>query len=189
MIGSSLWDFEGDVLKQNIVGHVKYLSVADFDIETPGMELISSNSWGSDGLVHISDVKGTVKQLFASANRSQQVCAVNWKGDGEEFFVISADSLTGGLFDKYGALSVQFPDDGHPVTCYHVADLSGDARDELLVWNQDNLWIYTQDDNPRMGRTYNPDRIHSLQPFHERDEHFQAWLVKCNYCLYCTQGV
>ena len=101
-------DFEGDVLKQNIVGHVKYLSVADFDIETPGMELISSNSWGSDGLVHISDVKGTVKQLFASATGVSRCVPVNWKGDGEEFFVISADSLTGGLFDKYGALSVQF---------------------------------------------------------------------------------
>ncbi len=49
---------------------------------------------------------------------------VNWKGDGEEFFVISADSLSGGLFDKYGELSVKFPNDGHPSSCYHVADLT-----------------------------------------------------------------
>ncbi len=35
-IGVSMYvDFEGHVLKQNILGHVKYLSVADFDMESP----------------------------------------------------------------------------------------------------------------------------------------------------------
>jgi hypothetical protein len=95
--------------------------------------------------------------LTSSSGLSRCV-PVNWKGDGEEFFVISADSLSGGLFDKYGELSVKFPNDGHPSSCYHVADITGDTRDELLVWNQEKLWIYTQDDNPRMGTTYNPDR-------------------------------
>lgn len=83
---------------------------------------------------------------------------MNWKGDGEEFFIISADSISGGLFDKNGELSVRFPDDGHPTRCYLVTDLNGDARDEILVWSPEELWIYSQDDNPRMGLTYNPDR-------------------------------
>ncbi|MFO7669948.1 MAG: hypothetical protein R6W31_09850 [Bacteroidales bacterium] len=160
-------DFEGQVMKQNIIGHVNYLSVADFDFETPGPELVTSNGWGSDGLVHISDASGKVRQLFTASAGVSRCAPVNWKGDGEEFFIISADSLSGGLFDKYGELSVRFPTDGHPATCYHVTDLTGDSRDELLVWNREKLWIYTQDDNPRMGRTYNPDRIplynHSLQ--------------------------
>ncbi len=151
-------DFEGHVLKQNIMGHAKYLSVADFDMDTPGLEVVSSNGWGSDGLVHISDASGKVRELFTASTGVSRCVPVNWKGDGEEFFVISADSLSGGLFDKFGELSVKFPNDGHPNTCYHVADLTGDTRDELLVWNQEELWIYTQDDNPRMGRTYNPDR-------------------------------
>ena len=151
-------DFEGHILKQNILGHVKYLSVANFDMESPGLEVVSSNAWGSDGLVHISDASGKVRQLLTSSSGLSRCVPVNWKGDGEEFFVISADSLSGGLFDKYGELSVKFPNDGHPSSCYHVADLTGDTRDELLVWNQEKLWIYTQDDNPRMGTTYNPDR-------------------------------
>jgi rhamnogalacturonan endolyase len=83
---------------------------------------------------------------------------VNWKGDGEEFFIISADSIHGGMFDHHGQLSVSFPSDGHPVTCYLVQDFTGDARDEVLVWDDQELWIYTQDDNPRMGNTYNPER-------------------------------
>ena len=39
-----------------------------------------------------------------------------------------------------------------------VQDLTGDARDELVVWDQTQLWIYTQNDNPRMGNTYAPAR-------------------------------
>ena len=151
-------DFEGHVLKQNILGHAEYLSVADFDAESPGLEVISSNGWGSDGLVHMTDATGKVSQLYTSSNGVSRCVPVNWKGDGEEFFAISADSLSGGLFNKYGELSVKFPSDEHPVSCYHVADLYGDTRDEILVWSKEELWIYTQDDNPRMGKTYNPDR-------------------------------
>jgi len=65
----------------------------------------------------------------------------------------------GGMFDGHGQLSVVFPSDGHPVSCFMVYDLTGDARDEVLVWDNQELWIYTQDDNPRMGNTYAPDRI------------------------------
>jgi len=101
---------------------------------------------------------------------------VNWKGDGEEFFIISADSISGGMFDKQGLLSVNFPSDGHPVTCYMVHDLTGDARDEVLVWDNSDLWIYTQDDNPRMGNTYNPDRLplynHSM---HQMNRSIPGW--------------
>lgn len=151
-------DFEGNVLKQNILGHAKYLSVADFDMESPGLEVVSSNGWGSDGLVHISNANGTARQLFTSYSGVSRCVPVNWKGDGEEFFIISADSISGGLFDKNGELSVRFPADGHPTRCYLVTDLNGDARDEILVWSPEELWIYSQDDNPRMGLTYNPDR-------------------------------
>lgn len=151
-------DFEGRVLKQNILGHVKYLSVADFDVERPGLEVLSSNGWGSDGLIHLSDASGTAKQIKTENSGVSRCVPVNWKGDGEEFFISNADSVSGGLFNKAGELSVRLPTDGHPATSYQVADLTGDARDELLVWDNEELWIYTQNDNPRMGKTYNPDR-------------------------------
>jgi hypothetical protein len=63
------------------------------------------------------------------------------------------------MFNAVGQLAVAFPDDGHPVTCYMVQDLTGDARDELILWDQQRLWIYTQEDNPRMGNTYAPHRV------------------------------
>ncbi len=151
-------DFEGNLLKQNIIGHVKYLSVADFDAEAPGLEVVSSNGWGSDGLVHFTDAAGEVRYNLLPAYGASRCVPVNWKGDGEEFYIVSADSIRGGMFDRQGMLSVRFPSDGHPATCYLVQDLSGDARDEILVWDRQELWIYTQDDNPRMGNTFNPDR-------------------------------
>ena len=84
---------------------------------------------------------------------------VNWKGDGEEFFITSADTLRGGLYDAAGQLSVAFPSDEHPVSFYLATDLMGDARDEIILWDPHELWIYTQEDNPRMGNTYAPRRI------------------------------
>jgi len=152
-------DYDGNILKQSIIGHVEYLSVADFDMESEGLEVVACNSWGSDGLIHISDASGEVTGSLVSAPGSSRCVPVNWKGDGEEFFILSADTVSGGMFDGDGLLSVRFPADGHPVSCHMVQDLTGDARDEVLVWNNRELWIYTQDDNPRMGHTYNPDRL------------------------------
>jgi rhamnogalacturonan endolyase len=169
-------DFEGNLLKQEIMGHVNYLSVADFDMESTGLEIVTSNSWGSDGLIHIMDASGKVRTNFLPASGVSRCVPVNWKGDGEEFFIISADTITGGMYDKFGQLSVRFPADGHPETCYMVQDLTGDARDEVLVWDSRELWIYTQDDNPRMGKTSNPDRIPLYnQSMHQMSRSLPGW--------------
>ena len=53
---------------------------------------------------------------------------------------------------------MRFPADGHPDLCYSVLDLSGDCRDEIVVWDPYEIWIYTQGDNPRPGRLYRPKR-------------------------------
>ena len=151
-------DFNGSLLKQNILGHVSYLSIADFDLESPGLEIISSNGWGSDGLIYFSDAAGNPVHNKLPSTGTSRCVPVNWKGDGEEFFILSADSLKGGMFDFEGRLSVRFPSDGHPQRCYQVVDLTGDFRDEIILWDNRELWIYTQDDNPRMGNTFRPEK-------------------------------
>ncbi len=156
--GLIYYDFEGKLLKQNNLGHVSYLGVADLDAESPGLEVISSNSWGSNGLAHVMDAKGSIKAGFLPESGVFRCQTINWKGDGEEFFITSADTLTGGLFDGTGQLSVLFPADGHPVSFYLATDLTGDARDEIILWDPHELWIYTQEDNPRLGNTFAPRR-------------------------------
>ncbi len=174
--GIMYFDFEGHLLRQNIMGHVQYLSVADFDMELPGLEVATSNQWGGDGLVHVLESSGNVISKFSPISSVSRVQPVNWQGDGEEFFIISSDSVMGGMIDKQGQMAVSFPSDGHPDRCYLTQDLTGDARDEVLVWDQDQLWIYTQADNPRMGNTYAPDRIplynHSM---HQMSRSLPGW--------------
>jgi len=151
-------DFQGNLIRQNIIGHVSYISSCDLNMEQAGHEIIASNGWGSDGLVSILDARGRVQKQFMPPAGTSRCVPVNWKGDGEEFFILNTDSIRGGMFNKAGELAFPFPSDGHPVELYQVCDLYGDSRDEVLVWNRDELWIYTQTDNPRMGNTYQPFR-------------------------------
>ncbi len=37
-------------------------------------------------------------------------------------------------------------------------DATGVCRDEVVVWDPYELWVYTQDDNPKQGRLYKPQR-------------------------------
>jgi len=157
--GLLYYDFGGQLLKQNILGHVSYLGVAELDMDSPGPETVTSNAWGTPGMVTVMDAGGSVIHGFLPELGVSRCLTVNWKGDGEEFLVASADTVSGGLLDWQGRLSVEFPSDGHPVSHYMTGELTGDARDEILVWNSEELWIYTQEDNPRMGNTYAPHRI------------------------------
>jgi hypothetical protein len=53
---------------------------------------------------------------------------------------------------------VMFPADGHPDLAFNALDLTGDARDEIVLWDQQQVWIYTQD-RPFTGkRIYAPIR-------------------------------
>ena len=53
---------------------------------------------------------------------------------------------------------VMFPDDGHPDLAAAVRDLTGDARDEIVLWDQERVWIYTQDGPFHGDRIYQPVR-------------------------------
>ena len=91
-------------------------------------------------------------------NYGSMCLPINWTGKSEEFFVISANILQGGMYDGWGRKVVSFPDDGHPDMCNAVLDITGDVRDEVVVWNESDLWVYTQDDSPRKGKLYHPVR-------------------------------
>ena len=62
------------------------------------------------------------------------------------------------MIDGHMMRTVMFPDDGHPDLCAAVFDVTGDARDEVILWDQNSVWIYTQD-RPFSGqRIYTPTR-------------------------------
>jgi hypothetical protein len=62
------------------------------------------------------------------------------------------------MMDGHFRRVVMFPEDGHPELAAYVMDLTGDARDEIVLWDQERIWIYTQD-SPFVGRRiYAPER-------------------------------
>ena len=58
----------------------------------------------------------------------------------------------------WGRPVVTFPDDGHPDMCNAVLDVTGDSRDEVVVWDQHEIWVYTQDRPAPDARVYRPVR-------------------------------
>lgn len=51
-----------------------------------------------------------------------------------------------------------FPDDGHPDLVANVLDLSGDQRDEVVLWDEKRVWTCTQDRPFNGSRIYAPVR-------------------------------
>lgn len=83
---------------------------------------------------------------------------VNWRGDGQEFVLLSGNISEGGMIDGQLRRVVMFPDDGHPDLAAYVADVTGDARDEVILWDPEHVWIYTRDHAFAGQRIYAPVR-------------------------------
>ncbi len=156
--GTIIQDTDGNSVAHHPVGHVQNLSIANFRSDLPGLEMISINFWGSQGLVCFYNAQGEIYHSFDSGIFGSMCLPVNWRGDGQEYFLLNTNPGDGGLFNGYGHLVVSFPDDGHPDLCSAVFDFTGDSRDEIVTWDQNNIWIYTQVDNSRKGKVYNPVR-------------------------------
>jgi len=151
-------DLQGKVLKHHRLGHVQNPAVANFRDDLPGLEAVSINFWGNQGILHFFDAEGDVYHSCEPNQYGSMCLPVNWTGRSEEFFVHNANVREGGMFDGWGRRAVVFPDDGHPDMCNAVLDLTGDCRDEVVVWDPHEIWVYTQSDNPRPGRLYKPVR-------------------------------
>ncbi|MBN2697290.1 MAG: hypothetical protein JXR52_00580 [Bacteroidales bacterium] len=153
------FDTDGQLTRQHNIGHVARFSVANFELEERGPEIVASNSWGGHGVMEYFGADGSLIRKYHTNTPGTTCTPVNWKGDGEEFYILNANHAEGGLYSGRGEKQVAFPDDGHPDLCYAVLDFTGDERDEIAVWDSGNLWIYTQAHNMRSGKTYYPERI------------------------------
>jgi rhamnogalacturonan endolyase len=151
-------DMKGNVLKHHYLGHVQNPAVADFRPDLPGLETVSINFWGNQGILHFYDAQGDVYHDCEPCQHGSMCLPINWTGKPPEYFVLSANVEEGGLFDGWGRCVVRFPADGHPDMCYAVLDVTGDCRDEIVVWDPYEIWVYTQSDSPKQGRLYKPIR-------------------------------
>jgi len=156
--GFLVTDLRGNVLKHHYLGHVQNPAIADFRPDLPGLEIVTVNFWGNQGIIHLYDADGNVYHDFEPFQHGSMCLPVNWTGRAGEYVMLSANVEDGGLFDGWGRCVIKLPADGHPDMCYAVLDITGDCRDEILVWDPYEMWVYTQDDNPKRGRLYKPVR-------------------------------
>lgn len=140
------------------VGHAQAAAVGKFRKDVPGLQFMTVNFWKNPGIVSLFDHEGELLQQEEPHHQGSPMLPVNWRGDGQEFVLLSGNIREGGMLDGSLRRAVMFPDDGHPDLCAEVRDLTGDSRDEIVLWDQDRIWIYTQD-RPFTGeRIYAPTR-------------------------------
>lgn len=151
-------DLNGNILMHHDVGHVQNPAIANFRSDKPGLETVTINFWGNQGLIHYFDQNGNIYHDFEPNPFGSMVLPLNWNGTGEEYFVHNASVIEGGVYDGRGRKVLDFPDDGHPDMCNAVLDITGDCRDEIVVWDPNEIWVYTQSDNPQSGKLYQPTR-------------------------------
>lgn len=156
--GVLIFDRHGAVLKHVRIGHAQAASIGKYRPDLPGLQYMTVTFWKNPGIVTLFDGDGNILAQEEPIHHACHLLPVNWRGDGQEFALLSGNVHEGGMIDGQLRRVVVFPDDGHPDMCAAVADLTGDARDEVILWDPNRVWIYTQD-RPFVGeRIYAPIR-------------------------------
>jgi len=156
--GMVVFDKRGVILNHARVGHTQSGSIGKFCPDLPGLQYMTVNFWKNPGIVTLFDHDGNILAQDEPIHSASSMLPVNWRGDGQDFVLLSGNVREGGMIDGHMRRIVIFPDDGHPDLCAAVLDLTGDARDEVILWDQNSVWIYTQD-RPFTGkRIYVPTR-------------------------------
>ena len=156
--GFLMFDLRGKLLKQVRVGHNQSPAAGKFRMDIPGLQYFSVNFWKSPGIVTLFDWDGNILAQDEPIHSGSPMLPVNWRGDGQEFVLLGASAKEGGMIDGNLRRVVMFPEDGHPDLAAAVLNLTGDARDEIALWDEKRVWIYTQDRGFTGARIYAPVR-------------------------------
>jgi rhamnogalacturonan endolyase len=143
--GFILFDKKGNILKHARIGHAQAPSIGKYRPDLPGLQYMTINFWRNPGIVSLFDHDGNLLIQEEPIHTASPLLPVNWRGDGQEFAMLSGNVREGGMIDGRLRRVVMFPDDGHPDLAFYVTDVTGDARDEIILWDQERVWIYTQD--------------------------------------------
>lgn len=137
----------GEELVKFEIGHGQSMCAANLIPERDGIELLCNTFWGRVGIHVTFDERGRKIAAFEPIPYASVLQPVNWvpfEGEGHpaDLAMLSTHPVQGGLMDGHGVRRVMFPDDGHPDLCAAVYDLDGDGIDEILTWNEEEVWIY-----------------------------------------------
>ncbi len=143
--GFMIVDKQGRIRVRDINGHGQRISIANYRDDLPGLQICTTTYWENQGIIYMYDCKGNELWHWEPSSNGNVIAPVNWQGDGTELVLLNGNTLLGGMIDGEGDQVVMFPEDGHPDMCAEVIDLTGDARDEIVLWDAHRMYIYTQD--------------------------------------------
>lgn len=89
-------DLTGKILSHLQLGHVQNPSTANYRPDLPGLETVTVNFWGNQGIVHFFDADGEVYHEFEPAQHGSMMLPVNWTGSGQEYWLLSPNTTEGG---------------------------------------------------------------------------------------------
>lgn len=178
--GFMIVDKQGKILVRDINGHGQRISTGNYCPERRGMEICTTTYWGNQGILYLYDCKGQEIWHQEPSSNGNIIAPVNWMGDGTELILLNGSIRWGGMLDGEGDRVVLFPDDGHPELCAEVIDLTGDARDEIVLWDEKKMYIYTQDRPCTVqDKEYRPDKYPHYNASNYRGEYsFPRWVEK-----------
>lgn len=136
--GMNILNLKGEVVKHNEIGHAQRISVADYDLDKYGYEIITTAFWGSPGITRCYDCKGNIISEKEFLSNGNLVSPVMYDGINSLCLI----NARVGLVDSSLDVVVEFPNDGHPILCAEVYDIDDDGIDEIICWDLEKMWIY-----------------------------------------------
>ena len=176
--GFMICDKQGHILARDINGHGQRISAGNYQPERRGMQICTTTYWENQGIIYMYDCKGRELWHMEPSSNGNVIAPVNWQGDGTELVLLNGNVKYGGMIDGDGDRVVTFPDDGHPDMCAEVINLTGDHRDEIVLWDHERMYIYTQDRPCAVkDREYVPEKYPIYNSSNYRGEFsFPRWI-------------
>lgn len=138
--GMNIVNLDGTIYKHNEIGHAQRISVAKYLPNLEGLQIMATTFWGGEGIVCIYDAFGNLLKQKEVPFNGNLITPMNY--DGKHILSLLNVSLEGGIMDGDLDIVVTFPNDGHPVTSAEVYDIDGDGIDEILCFDNKEMWIY-----------------------------------------------
>jgi hypothetical protein len=82
-MGFSMYDHDGRllwILDDQIQDHADGVAIANFRPELPGLETVSINFWGNQGILHFYDANGAIYHAAAPNPFGSMCLPINWTG-------------------------------------------------------------------------------------------------------------
>ena len=93
---------------------IPQIQAGKFRADVPGLQYIGVNFWKNPGIITLFDWDGNMLAQGEPIHTGSPMLPVNWRGDGQEFVLLSGNVNEGGMIDGHLRRVVMFPDDGHP---------------------------------------------------------------------------